>query len=358
MKLKTALAVFHLIPVSDCFSLSTYRSKSQSWIQSVYAIKPSSPSTGQTIYLPSSWQKYAKNIDKLQFSNRRKRSLALSSSSSASSSGNDDIAVNEESKEKAVNRAYIEGLLQNLSAALDRWIVNGSMNTRMRAYNIILQIRRETFDEEQYKQATRMASRAGMPLDEPPTQSTMNSAEKRKVDAEDRKEWERQRSTHLYESEKPKPKRGVTVQTGRSALTNRVANNGGKPDLFMPNVEKGLNPKEFADGKKALQDELTREINGGSASYNDASAGKNNDPETEMDVAEAKTSEIIAKAGSGKAFNGDSLGIGGLDEVLSQIKRRIWVPLAAPPSLLKELGINPVRGLLLYGLPGCGKVSR
>jgi vesicle-fusing ATPase len=44
-----------------------------------------------------------------------------------------------------------------------------------------------------------------------------------------------------------------------------------------------------------------------------------------------------------------------LDEVLAQVKRRIWVPLAAPPILLQELGISPVRGLLLYGMPGCGK---
>ncbi len=27
------------------------------------------------------------------------------------------------------NKAYINGLLQNLTAALDRWIVNGSLNT-------------------------------------------------------------------------------------------------------------------------------------------------------------------------------------------------------------------------------------
>ena len=32
-------------------------------------------------------------------------------------------------KEEDQNRAYINGLLQNLSAALDRWIVNGSMTT-------------------------------------------------------------------------------------------------------------------------------------------------------------------------------------------------------------------------------------
>ncbi len=71
--------------------------------------------------------------------------------------------------------------------------------------------------------------------------------------------------------------------------------------------------------------------------------------------AEERSSALIAEAGSGSAFDGESLGIGGLDDILSQIKRRIWVPLAAPPTLLKELGIDPVNGLLLYGSPGCGK---
>jgi vesicle-fusing ATPase len=66
-------------------------------------------------------------------------------------------------------------------------------------------------------------------------------------------------------------------------------------------------------------------------------------------------SEIVAKAGAGDAFMGEALGIGGLDDVLRTVKRRVWIPLAAPPQLLDELGINPVRGLLLYGLPGCGK---
>jgi SpoVK/Ycf46/Vps4 family AAA+-type ATPase len=72
-------------------------------------------------------------------------------------------------------------------------------------------------------------------------------------------------------------------------------------------------------------------------------------------AAATRVSEIVAKAGGGKAFEGETLGIGGLDDVLAQVKRRVWIPLAAPPQLLEELGINPVRGLLLYGLPGCGK---
>jgi ATP-dependent 26S proteasome regulatory subunit len=72
-------------------------------------------------------------------------------------------------------------------------------------------------------------------------------------------------------------------------------------------------------------------------------------------TASTKVSELVAKAGAESAFEGQTLGIGGLDDVLAQVKRRVWTPLAAPPKLLAELGITPVRGLLLYGKPGCGK---
>jgi len=248
------------------------------------------------------------------------------------------------------NKAYIHGLLQNLSAALDRWIVNGSLTTRTMAYNIYQQIQRESMDEELVKQATRMANRAGMPLNEPPASKHSNLGEndanvkQRLSEAEERKQWESERNTDLYSSKNTnKPNNG----SGRSALSNRMGSNS-KPDIFMPKVGKGLDPKKFADSKKGLQDELAGEtLNGESKTIGI--------PEEEIEVAAAKTSEIVAKSGAGRAFEGNSLGIGGLDDVLSQVKRRIWVPLAAPPSLLKELGINPVRGLLLYGLPGCGK---
>ncbi|KAL1504146.1 hypothetical protein AB1Y20_010555 [Prymnesium parvum] len=48
-------------------------------------------------------------------------------------------------------------------------------------------------------------------------------------------------------------------------------------------------------------------------------------------------------------------GIGGLREALEEIRRRIWTPLCAPRQLLDELGTERVKGLLLYGPPGCGK---
>ena len=216
------------------------------------------------------------------------------------------------------------------------------------------QIERETMDDELYKQAKRMASRAGMPLTEPPSTAPLSpspsSSSYRKDQAEERKDWERQRSTHLYESKKPPIKRGVTVETGkktnknisRSALSARTANNS-KPDIFMPSLEKGnqsnnLDPKEFADGKKDLQDELNREINGSGSSNNNPQ--QQFVPENAVELAAAKTSEIVAKAGAGKAFEGQSLGIGGLDDVLGQIKRRIWVPLAGKMNVYVHLCLS------------------
>lgn len=48
-------------------------------------------------------------------------------------------------------------------------------------------------------------------------------------------------------------------------------------------------------------------------------------------------------------------GVGGLDLALEEIRRRVWTPLCAPRSVLDELGAERVKGLLLYGPPGCGK---
>jgi len=76
---------------------------------------------------------------------------------------------------------------------------------------------------------------------------------------------------------------------------------------------------------------------------------------TESEAAASRVADMIAQAGSGIAFEGTSLGVGGLDHVLEEVKTRIWTPLAAPPKLLKDLGIQPTRGLLFYGGPGCGK---
>ncbi|CAM9307006.1 unnamed protein product, partial [Discosporangium mesarthrocarpum] len=55
------------------------------------------------------------------------------------------------------------------------------------------------------------------------------------------------------------------------------------------------------------------------------------------------------------SLSGETLGVGGLDKELEEIRRRVCVPLAAPTDLLHDLGISPVRGLLLHGPPGCGK---
>jgi hypothetical protein len=55
--------------------------------------------------------------------------LNLSSETNSDSKPEDGKRALNDFKPEDQNRAYINGLLQNLSAALDRWIVNGSLNT-------------------------------------------------------------------------------------------------------------------------------------------------------------------------------------------------------------------------------------
>ena len=47
--------------------------------------------------------------------------------------------------------------------------------------------------------------------------------------------------------------------------------------------------------------------------------------------------------------------VGGLDGPISTIVRRALASRLYPRALTKELGVSPVRGMLLYGPPGCGK---
>ena len=53
-------------------------------------------------------------------------------------------------------------------------------------------------------------------------------------------------------------------------------------------------------------------------------------------------------------FNFEKMGIGGLGTEFQTIFRRAFAPRIFP-GLVKQLGINFVRGMLLYGPPGCGK---
>ena len=47
--------------------------------------------------------------------------------------------------------------------------------------------------------------------------------------------------------------------------------------------------------------------------------------------------------------------VGGMRKALEEIRRRVWTPLCAPTALLDELGAERLKGVLLYGPPGCGK---
>ncbi|KAJ2156141.1 transport between ER and Golgi ATPase protein [Coemansia sp. RSA 552] len=54
-------------------------------------------------------------------------------------------------------------------------------------------------------------------------------------------------------------------------------------------------------------------------------------------------------------FRFEDLGIGGLDKEFSSIFRRAFASRVFPPDLVDKLGIQHVKGILLYGAPGTGK---
>ncbi len=54
-------------------------------------------------------------------------------------------------------------------------------------------------------------------------------------------------------------------------------------------------------------------------------------------------------------LNLSNLMIGGLDDQFTEIFRRAFASRALPPKIIDALGIKHVKGILLYGKPGCGK---
>jgi vesicle-fusing ATPase len=56
-----------------------------------------------------------------------------------------------------------------------------------------------------------------------------------------------------------------------------------------------------------------------------------------------------------KDFDFEKLGIGGLDAEFNQIFRRAFASRIWPAAIMQQMGITHVRGMLLFGPPGCGK---
>jgi len=237
------------------------------------------------------------------------------------------------------NNVFVEGLMGNLSKLCDRYICNGSPKIREQVFNVLDQIASESMDREMVNQSIRMVKRAGVPIHKTYLEKYQSEVELIKNDDSIRRDDVGQRSLDGGDNKS-------SSSQGKSAFSRRVAGTDGRPDIFTPSV---LDPDSIATIAKD-KNEFQKAFNG------DNNSGSNMGSSTaSAEGAAARVSEIIAKAGSGVAFDGQTLGVGGLNDVLVQIKRRIWTPLAAPPQLLNELGIHPARGLLLYGKPGCGK---
>ena len=81
-------------------------------------------------------------------------------------------------------------------------------------------------------------------------------------------------------------------------------------------------------------------------------------PETEIEVLSFCPNITIPSNNTNlfkSNFNFNEMGIGGLDKEFETIFRRAFSTRLLPQKILEDLGVNHIRGILLYGPPGCGK---
>ena len=80
------------------------------------------------------------------------------------------------------------------------------------------------------------------------------------------------------------------------------------------------------------------------------------DADADIGAAADAASARAAAVAAGTVLSG-ALGerVGGLDAALGEVARRVFASRAFPYDLVEELGLEHVKGLLLYGPPGCGK---
>jgi ATPase family associated with various cellular activities (AAA)/AAA+ lid domain len=310
---------------------------------------------------------------------------------------NEGAQQKQQQQQIAKNAAYMQSLLHNLQSILDKWMISGNKVQQQSAYNLLEQIQQYeatniisndsdltssiNSSSSYYRRAQRLIQRAGLPIPPATTSETETSIQ---VNNNNNNNSPKQQPTSSSSSSSPPPP--VTFGWSNSNPDQRrteatTRNEWEQQQHQQSRSETGNQKKQNADesvlqrekqfiaDRTLLQNEMMLNTNNSQNQHNNTLKGNNMmsaqqqqqqqpPPPPPDDIAAMnRVSALMASASinNGMKFDGSSFGIGGLDDILQQIQRRIYIPIVAPPKLLQQLGITPVRGMLLYGPPGCGK---
>lgn len=127
------------------------------------------------------------------------------------------------------------------------------------------------------------------------------------------------------------------------ALLHSSTRNENHDDMEGPSVSQKNEEEEEEDDSK--KNEATLHIS--STSYDSGSAIESNRTVSEEEEEDRRGKEVkVRKKGGFKD-------LGGMKEIFEELKTDLV--LLRCPELARELGVKPIGGILLHGLPGCGK---
>ncbi|OIV91537.1 hypothetical protein TanjilG_08949 [Lupinus angustifolius] len=190
------------------------------------------------------------------------------------------------------------------------------------------------------------------------------SASRKRVKRNDESEERLQRIEASHIRSRTKSGKFHNLQSSESSSS--ASDGEGEGDESVSTSEDAIYEEKFEPAVDLMKTMLRN-------SYKSEEKSNNVDVELEVASSSKATAAITNDGGEGRAEKSNNVGrvleevkgkkegpmfkdLGGMKEVLEELKMEVIVPLCHP-QVPRQLGVRPMAGILLYGPPGCGKTK-